>query len=194
MEIELGKIIPVLDNVKILINTGNSKYSAGEYLAIFNLPKELIKKYGEEIIVEAVLYVTAKEAGDYKLFSSWIIFKERNKLNGSKEVYAEVSRYPHSIMIKKNPDGWELEKCKGLLYAEQFREKIVVIEPPSEPKQREKMRVKLEGVRVSKNKSHSGLVNEIGARKIRPWVYYVQGFKIPYIERTVKKYGGKIIY
>ncbi len=193
MEIELGKIIPVLSNVKILINTDNSEFPTGEYLAIFNVPNELTNKYGEKIIVEAVLYVTAKEAGDYKLFSSWIIFKERNKLNGSEEIYSEVSKYPHYIKIKKNPGEWELEKCKGLLYAEQFREKIVVIEPPSEPKQREKLRVELEGVR-GKNKSHSGLVNKIGARKIRPWVYYVQGFKIPHIERTVKKYGGKIIY
>ena len=194
MEIELGKIIPILENMKIKVNLGPSEVEEGEYLAVFNIPKEVADRYGEKVITDSVLYITAKEVGDYKLFSAWALFKEKNKVSVTPEVYAEISSYPHTIRIRKNPEGWELEKCKGLLYAEQFKERIVVIEPPSDMRLREKLRVALEGVRVAKNKRYGGLLKKINAKKIRPWVYSVQGFEIPYIERVVRKEGGRIIY
>ena len=194
MEIELGKIISILENMKIKVNLGPSEVDEGEYLAVFNIPEEVADRYREKVITDSVLYITAKEVGDYKLFSAWALFKERNKVSVTPEVYAEISSYPHTIRIRKNPEEWELEKSKGLLYAEQFKERIVVIEPPSDMKLREKLRVALEGVRVAKNKRYGGLMKKINAKKIRPWVYSVQGFEIPYIQRVVRREGGRIIY
>ena len=194
MEIELGNIIPILENMKIKVNSSASEVEEGEYLAVFNIPEEVVDKYGEDIITDSVLYITAKEVGDYKLFSAWVLFKERNRVSVTPEIYAEISSYPHTISMRRNPEGWELEKCKGLLYAEQFKERIVVIAPPSDMNLREKLRVMLEGVRVAKNKRYGGLIKKINAKKIRPWVYSVRVFEIPKIARIVRKSGGRIIY
>ncbi len=191
----MGKIIPILENMKIKINWNTSEFiTENNYISVFSLPEKLKDKYGEKVIIDAVLYITAKEVGDYKLFAAWSLFRERNRIKATPSVYREISSYPHRVAIKKNPDGWEMEKCRGLLYAEQFKEDIIVIKPPSDPIARERLRVKIEGVRVSRGKRYGGLAKKIGAKRLHPWVYAMPGFKIPKLEKVVRKHGGKIIY
>ena len=87
---------------------------------------------------------------------------------------------------------------KGILYAQQIldldRPVVVRVEPPSDKRERERLRVLLEGMRVTVNgKTYhvGGLVKRLGGEKLAPWVYLIPKKNLPELEKrvTVTVYG-----
>ena len=101
------------------------------------------------------------------------------------------SRVPPAIE-EGCPYAWEAVLYKGILYAQQIldleKPVIVKVEPPSDKRAREKLRVLLEGKRVTVNgKTYhvGGLVKKLGGKKLAPWVYLIPKKNV----RELEKHG-----
>ncbi len=96
-----------------------------------------------------------------------------------------VSRIPQAIE-EDSIYAWEAVLYRGILYAKQIlsMEELVIIkvEPPKDKKEREKLRVLLEGKRVTvKGKTYhvGGLVKKLGGKRIASWIYLLPKKTIP---------------
>ncbi len=154
---------------------------------------------GEHEKVYLALYLTSKHLLDYRLAASMHVYMVRNKVALRPEILAKalrdakvVSRIPRAIE-EDSPYVWEAVLYKGILYAEQIlnldKPVIVKVEPPRDKRARERLRVLLEGKRVTvKSRTYhvGGLVKKLGGQRIAPWTYLLPRRNVPKLLGQVK--------
>jgi len=96
-----------------------------------------------------------------------------------------VSKTPKAVE-DDSPYAWEAVLYRGMVYAEQIlsldKPVVVRVEPPRDKREREKLRVILEGKRVTvKGRTYhvGGLVKKLNGEKIAPWAYLVPRKNLP---------------
>ncbi len=155
---------------------------------------------GERERVYLALYVAARHVMDYRLTAAMHIYSVKNRVTVRPELLVKslreasvVSRVPRAI-DDDSPYAWEATLYRGIVYAEQIlsldRPVIVKVEPPKDKLERERLRVVLEGKRVTvKGKTYhvGGLVKKLDGKRIAPWTYLVPRRNLPKLLASMEK-------
>jgi len=193
MKIDLGVFVPALRGWTLCINE-----TSCDCIICVRLP-DWAENLGEHEKVYLSLYLISRHILDYRLTASMHVYLVRNKVALRPEILTKalrdakvISRIPRAVE-EDSPYVWEAVLYKGILYAEQIlsldKPVIVKVEPPRDKRARERLRVLLEGKRVTiKSKTYhvGGLAKKLGAQRIAPWTYLLSRRNVPKLLRQVK--------
>lgn len=199
--VDLGEYVPALGGWKLLISTAPVE-DLGDYIAVVAVDEELAEELGEEKLRLLALYWVAREMMDYRVAAAMHIYRVKHKVALSPE---ELSKHSKRVEVRvrfrrreKNPFAWEAVFWRGACYAQTLlnleKPAVVKVEPPKDPRARERLRYLLEGARISRgNKVYrvGGLLKKLGGRRLAPWVYVVVRKQVPQLVNLVRKYGGE---
>ena len=188
MKINLGELVPALDGWIIAIDE-----DCDDAIVKIFLPKNLKLNEDEKIYVG--LWLASKVTMDYRVFSALIIFQHQKRLcvhpltllKAEKEAKIESK-------IKRREDNFWKVKYKGLAYAlallDLERPVVIRVVPPKDRKKREKLRVLIEGKRITvrgKTYKVGGMLKQINGKKIAPWVYLVKKKHVPKVIKILNQ-------
>ncbi len=186
MKVDLGALIPALRDWTLCIDEPTC-----ECVICIELP-EWAEELGERERVYLALYIASRRLLDYRLAAAMHIYMVKNRVALKPEILLRgfresrtTSKVPRAVE-DEGPYVWEAVLYKGILYAQGIlsldKPVIVKVEPPRDKRGREKLRVLLEGKRVTvKGKTYhvGGLIKELGGRRIAPWTYLVPKRNLP---------------
>lgn len=172
MIIELGRILPVLEEWRICVEECRDECIC--------CVENLSGVEGVELEVLAI-YLCAWRSRRYQLVAASHLHALRNRVAIDPEKIASAKKTAKIILrIEPYDINWETVFWRGLCYAHVFvdMERLVVvkIKPPSNKTEREKLRVLLEGKRVTLRRRTyhvGGLIKRLGGKKLAPWIYLV---------------------
>ena len=196
MRVDLGTLLPALKGWTLCIDEPSC-----DCMICIQLP-EWAGKFSKREKVYLALFLAAKHLLDYRVAAAMHVYMVKNKVALRPELLTRtlreaklVSRIPQAIE-EDSAFAWESVLYRGILYAQQVlsldRPVIVRVEPPEDKRERERLRVVLEGKRVKvKGKTYhvGGLVKKLGGERIAPWVYLVPRRSLP---RLLSSIRGKV--
>lgn len=197
MRVDLGAFVPALRGWTLCINE-----TSRDCIICVSLP-DWAGNLGEHEKVYLALYITSKHLLDYRLTASMHVYLVRNKVALRPEILTKalrdakvVTKIPRAIeraIEEEGPYVWEAVLYKGILYAKQIlsldKPIIVKVEPPRDKCVRERLRVLLEGKRVTiKGRTYhvGGLIKKLGGQRIAPWTYLLPRRNVPKLLKRVK--------
>jgi len=192
VKLDLGSLVPALKDWLLCVDECNN----GCVICI-QLPEWAKDFSGQEKILLA-LYLASRYLLEYRLVACMHIYSVRNRVVLRPEILVKalgeakvVSKIPRAIN-DDNPYVWEAVFYKGILYAQQIldldKPVVVRVEPPKDKREREKLRVLLEGKRVTINgKTYhvGGLVKKLGGERLSPWIYLLPKKNLPRLRRLL---------
>jgi len=192
MRVDLGVLMPALRGWTLCIDEASC-----DCMIRVHLP-DWAENLGEHEKVYLALYLASRRILDYRLAASMHVYMVRNRVALRPEILAKalrdakvVSRIPRAV--EDAPYAWEAVLYRGILYAQQIlsldKPVIVKVEPPRDKRAREKLRVLLEGKRVTiKGRTYhvGGLIKELGGQRIAPWTYLLPRRNVPKLLKQVK--------
>ncbi len=192
MRVDLGAFVPALRGWTLCINE-----TSCDCIICVRLP-DWAGNLGEHEKVYLALYITSRHLLDYRLTASMHVYLVRNKVALRPEIFTKalkdakvVSKIPRAIG-EESPYAWEAVLYKGILYAEQIlsldKPIIVKVEPPKDKRARERLRVLLEGKRVTiKGRTYhvGGLTKKLGGQRMAPWTYLLPRRNVPKLIKQV---------
>ena len=198
MRIELGKLVPALREWVLCVNECN-----GDCTACIKLP-EWARELGEDEKQYLALYLAARATMDYRVAAAMHVHSVRNRvvvhpqtLTRAFQEARVTTKVPHTIE-GENPYAWEAVLYRGVLYAQTVldldKPVVVKVEPPRDKHAREKLRVLLEGKRVTvKSRTYhvGGLVRRLGGEKLAPWIYLIPKRSLPELQKQLTNYSSK---
>ena len=175
MRVDLGTIVPALRGWTLCIDEPSC-----DCVVCVQLP-EWVGKLGERERVYLVLFLAARHLLDYRVAAAMHVYTMRNRIALRPELLTRalrearvVSRMPQAVE-EDSAYVWEAVLYKGIAYAQQLlsldRPVIVKVELPRDKRERERLRVALEGKRVTvKGITYhvDGLLKRLGAKRIAP--------------------------
>ena len=192
MRLELGSLVPALSGWTLCIDEAECDCTICVYLPGW---AENLGEHGKAYLA---LYLASRRLLDYRLAAAMHVYMMKNRvvlrpeaLVGALRESRVVSRVPRAVE-EDSTYAWEAVLCRGMLYAEQIlslgKPVVVRVKPPRDKREREKLRVLLEGKRVTvRGRTYrvGGLVKKLGGEKIAPWVYLVPRKSIPALRETL---------
>ncbi len=192
MRVDLGAFVPVLKGWMLCIDE-----ACCDCMIRVHLP-DWAGNLGEREKVYLALYLASRRLLDYRLAASMHVYLVRNRVALRPEIMVKAlrdakiaSRIPRAVE-EESPYVWEAVLYKGILYAQQIlsldKPIIVKVEPPRDKHDREKLRVLLEGKRVTvKDRTYhiGGLVKKLGGQRIAPWTYLLPRRNVPKLLKQV---------
>ncbi len=158
------------------------------------------EKLSEREKVYLALFLAAKHLLDYRVAAAMHIYMVRNRVALRPELLTRalrearvVSRVPRAVE-EDSAYAWEAVLYRGIVYAEQVlsldKPVIVKVEPPKDKLERERLRVLLEGKRVTvKSRTYhvDGVVKKLNGERIAPWTYLLPRRNLPKLLAIVEK-------
>ncbi|MEB3755569.1 MAG: hypothetical protein GSR79_01725 [Desulfurococcales archaeon] len=148
--------------------------------------------------VYLALFLAAKHSLDYRLTAAMHIYMMRNRIALRPEILVKALR--DARVVSKIPRAteeeshyvWEAVLYKGILYAQQLLslDKQVIVEPSKDKHERERLRVLLEGKRVTvKGRTYhvGGLVKKLNGQRLAPWIYLLPKKNVPKLTMHVEQ-------
>ncbi len=192
MKIEVGGLIAALKDWTLCIDGSNC-----DCTICVELPR-WAEELGEREKVYLALYLAARHILDYRLVAAMHVYMVRNRVALRPEVLVEALRDARvrsrvsRVVEDSSPFAWEAVFYRGLVYARQVlsldKPVLVKVEPPSGKRKRERLRVLLEGKRVSvRGRTYhvGGLIRMLGGERIAPWIYLVPRRNLPELLKRV---------
>ncbi len=200
MRVDLGILVPALRGWTLCIDE-----QSPECIIVVRLPV-WTEKLSEREKVYLALFIAAKHLLDYRVAAAMHVYMVRNKVMVRPEALVRalreaevVSRIPRAIE-EEGPYVWEAVLYKGIVYAQQLlcldKRVIVRVKPPKDKLERERLRVLLEGKRVTvRGKTYhvGGLIKRLDGERIAPWTYLVPRRNLPTLLASIEKKAGVII-
>ncbi len=192
MKVELGTLVPALEGWVLCVDE-----CRGDCSVCVDLPG-WAGRLGLAERLQLALYLAARATMDYRVAAAMHIYRVRSRAAVSPEILIRAlrearveSRVPRAVE-GGCPHAWEAVLYRGILYAQSIldldRPVVVKVEPPGDKSARERLRVLLEGKRVTvKGKTYhvGGLVKRLGGERLAPWVYLVPKRALPELERQL---------
>ncbi|MEB3778751.1 MAG: hypothetical protein GSR85_00750 [Desulfurococcales archaeon] len=194
MRVDLGVLLPALRGWTLCIDEPGC-----DCMVCVQLP-EWAGKFSEREKVYLALFLAAKHLLDYRVAAALHVYMVKNRVALRPELLTRtlreakvVSRIPRAVE-EDSAYVWEAVLYKGVVYAEQVlsldKRVIVKVEPPKDKLERERLRVMLEGKRVTlKGRTYNvgGLVKKLGGERISPWVYLVPRRSLPRLLANIRE-------
>lgn len=194
MRVDLGVLVPALRSWTLCIDEPSC-----DCVVCVQLP-EWAGKLGEREKVYLALFLAARHVMDYRVAASMHVYMVRNRVTLRPELLIRtlreakiISKIPRAVE-EDSAYAWEAVLYKGIVYAEQIlsldKPVIVKVEPPKDKLERERLRVMLEGKRVTvKGKTYhvGGLVKKLDGERIAPWTYLVPRRNLPRLLASIEK-------
>jgi len=188
--VELGDIIEALRGWRIRICVGSSEHDFRNYIALINVPETIAESLSTEELILLGILSAAKKMMDYRVAAAAYIYSVKHNLNTAKIYQLLKHARAYSRAIKAEHLCWEAVLYRGILYAHAIldseRPALVKVTPPKEKLEREKLRVFLEGKRISiKGKTYrvGGLVKKLRGKRVAPWIYLIPKKNIAEIQK-----------
>lgn len=170
-------------------------------------PPDEIKTLKDSEKLYVALYLAGRKTMDYRVAAAMHIYFLRNRVLVNPELLMKalskakiISRIPPT-MEDDSPYLWEAVKWRGVAYAQTILdlEKLLVIKvkPPRSKREREKLRILLEGKRIStKRKTYTveGMIKKLSGDRIAPWIYVVPKKALPKLLKLIKEESLERIY
>jgi len=151
--------------------------------------------------------LTSRRILDYRVVAAMHIHFIRSKAMVEPELLLKVlsnakvvSRVPPAIE-DDNLYIWEAVRWRGIAYAQTIldleRSVIIRIDPPKDRLEREKLRVLLEGKRITiRGKTYvvGGLIEKLSGYRVAPWVYLVPKKNLPKLLEYIAQRAEYHIY
>lgn len=193
MRVDLGVLVPALGGWTLCIDEPRC-----ECVICAQLPK-WAKDLGEHEKVYLALYLASKHLLDYRLTAAMHIYMVRNRVTVRPGILVRtlrdarvVSKIPRAVE-EEGPYVWEAVLYKGIVYAQQVlsldKRAVIKVEPPKDKLERERLRVLLEGKRITvKGRTYhvGGLVKGLGGQRIAPWVYLMPRKSLPKLLASIR--------
>ena len=193
MRVDLGILVPALRGWTLCIDE-----TSCDCMICVQLPR-WAGRFSEREKVYLALFLAAKHLLDYRVAAAMHVYMVRNKVALRPELLTRtlreakvVSKIPRAIE-EDSAYAWEAVLYKGVVYAQLIlsldRPVIVKVEPPKDKRERERLRVLLEGKRVTvKGRTYhvGGLVKKLGGERIAPWIYLLPRRNLPKLLEQVK--------
>ncbi len=194
MRLDLGVLVSALSGWTLCVDEPSC-----DCMICVQLP-EWAGRLSEREKVYLALYLASKHLLDYRLAAAMHIYMVRGRVTVRPEILVKalrdarvVSRIPRTVE-EDSAYVWEAVLYKGIVYAEQVlsldKRVIVKVEPPKDKLERERLRVMLEGKRVTvKGRTYhvGGLVKKLGGGRIAPWVYLVPRRSLPRLLANIRE-------
>ncbi len=194
MRVDLGILVPALRGWTLCIDE-----QSPECIIVVRLPV-WAGKFSEREKVYLALFIAAKHLLDYRVAAAMHVYMVRNKVVVGPEALVRalreaevVSKIPRAIE-EEGPYVWEAVLYKGIVYAQQVlcldKRVIVRVKPPKDKLERERLRVLLEGKRVTvRGRTYhvGGLVKKLDGERIAPWTYLVPRRNLPKLLASIEK-------
>ena len=193
MRLDLGGLVPALSGWTLCIDEHECHCTI-----CVELP-EWARGLSRREKVYLALYLAARTTMDYRVAAAMHIYAVRSRIALRPELLVKALR--ESRVLSKtmkaidsdSPYAWEATLYKGIVYANQIlsldRPVLVKVEPPKDKRERERLRVLLEGKRVTvKGRTYrvNGLVKRLGGERIAPWIYLVPRRNLPKLLENMK--------
>ena len=199
MRVELGGLVPALEGWVLCVD----EYSEDCAVCV-ELP-EWARRLGEAEKLYLALYLAARSTMDYRVAAAMHIHSIRSRAVVRPELLARALReskvasmVPRSVE-DDSPYAWEAVLYRGILYAQALLDLdkpiVVKVEPPRDKRERERLRVLLEGKRVTvKGKTYhvGSLVKRLGGERLAPWTYIVPKSRLPALAKAAKGLAGEV--
>ena len=190
IKLDLGGLLPENSHRLVCVAVGSAPASWGDCGVRIVLPG-WAKTFSRGELELAALYLAARALGDH---SAWAAYHLRAMQEGR-----EVSRTLAEKLLREartHPEPGPVDMAaywRGRLRAhilqEAMRPALVRVKPPKHKSERERLRVLLEGKRVTvRGKTYhvGGLIKKLGGIKVAPWVYLVPRDKLEELARHAK--------
>lgn len=194
MKFDLSCLIPALEGWIVCVDECDDICTI-----CINLP-EWVRELEEREKIYLSLYIFARAVMDYRVVSALHIYSIRNRVMLRPEILSKALRETKvSLKIPRviegeDPYAWTAVLYKGMAYAQSIldldKPVVLKIKPPKDKCEREKLRVLLEGKRVTvKGKTYhvGGLIKKFNGEKIAPWIYLVPKRTVPEVISILNK-------
>ncbi len=194
MRVDLGVLVPALRGWTLCIDEPSC-----DCVVCVQLP-EWAGKFNEHEKVYLALFLAAKHLLDYRVAAAMHVYMVKSRVTLRPELLTRTlreakvaSKIPRAVE-EDSAYAWEAILYKGIVYAEQIlsldKPVIVKVKPPKDKLERERLRVMLEGKRVTvKGRTYNvgGLVKKLDGERIAPWTYLIPRRNLPKLLASVEK-------
>ncbi|MCE4606182.1 MAG: hypothetical protein F7B59_02490 [Desulfurococcales archaeon] len=195
MMINLGSLIASLEGWMLCIDECKD-----ECVICVMLPRWTARPDDREN-VHIALYIAARSTMDYRVAAALYIYSIRKRTRPEPGALVKAWREAEittKIPVQAGNTCWEAVLYKGILYAQSIldldRPVLIKITPPRDKNEREKLRVLIEGKRITiKGKTYhvGGLLKKLGGEKLAPWIYLIPKRNIPQLKTKLAPFQQK---
>jgi len=201
LRINLGELIQVLDGLNVCVDECDEECGVCVWLPSW--VEKIVAKIGERGRISLALYVVGRYLLDYQVIAAWWIFIIRNDVILFPEFYERAFREMRIVSkISRSIEddsvfAWYYVRCRGVRYGEtkldlEDRLVVVKVEAMKDKRERERLRVLLEGRKRNvrgRIRRTAGLIESLGGVRLAPWVYLVPKRAVSEIRRAVGDSG-----
>ena len=195
MMINLGSLVPSLEGWVLCADE-----CTDECVICVRLPR-CAARLGEYEKVYMALYLAARSIMDYRVAAALHIHSVRTRTTLDPELLVRAwmkAMVTTRIPVQVDDTCWEAVLYRGILYAQSIlvldRPILVKITPPRDKNEREKLRVLVEGKRITvKGKTYhvGGLLKKLGGEKLAPWIYLIPRRNLPQLKTKLAPFKQK---
>jgi len=193
VKLDLGSLAPALEGWILCVD------ECGEECAVCVKLPSWSRKLSERVRTYISLYLATKASMDYRIAGAMHVYMVKNRVSLNPAILlkalreAKVNLRIPKLIEENTSYAWESVLYKGIAYSQTLldleKPVIVKVEAPRNKREREKLRVLIEGKRVTvKGRTYhvGGLLRKISAKKIAPWIYMVPKKQVPKLIELVE--------